>query len=201
MYVFFDLLNTFALKGGAVMLFSYRNCIAKFGTDYKIKNEIQNKKLFIIEKGIYSDTPYVPELDVIAMKYTKAIITLNSAFYYYGLTDTIPDFYYVATSKGSRKITDKRIKQIFDNTNGFDLGKTSIQYDGISIPIYNRERLLIELIRNKRKFAFDLYKELILSYREIIHTLDMEMISEYAYSLPKTNMVMKSLTLEVLLST
>lgn len=180
------------------MLFSYQDCIKKFGSDYRIKKEIQSEKLFMKEKGIYSDNPYVPELDIIVMKYPKAIITLNSAFYYYGLTDTIPDYYYVATSRGSRKITDRRVKQIFDNTDGFELGRTMIEYDGTSIPVYNRERLLIELIRNKRKFAFDLYKELILSYREIIQALDMGLISDYAYSLPKTNKVMETLQLEVL---
>lgn len=180
------------------MLFSYQDCIRKFGTDYKIKKEIQSENLFMKEKGIYSDKPYVPELEIIVMKYPKAIITLNSACYYYGLTDTIPNYYYVATSKGSRKITDRRVKQIFDNTDKFELGRTTIEYDGTYISIYNKERLLIELIRNKRKFAFDLYKELILSYREIIHTLDMELISDYVYSLPKTNMVMETLQLEVL---
>ncbi len=180
------------------MLFSYQECLEKFGSDYKIKKEIKNQKLFFIEKGIYSDSPYVSELGVIVMKYPKIIITLNSAFYYYGLTDTIPNHYFVATSKGSRKITDERVKQIFDNTDGFELGKSTILYDGVSVPIYNKERLLIELIRNKRRFAFDLYKELILSYREIIQTLDLDLISEYAYSLPKTNMVMDSLRLEVL---
>lgn len=180
------------------MLYSYRDCINKYGTDHRIKKELKSEKLFMKEKGIYSDKPFVSELGIIVMKYPKAIFTLGSAFYYYGLTDTVPDYYYVATSRGSRKITDSRVKQIFDNADGFELGRTTIEYDGVSIPIYNRERLLVELIRNKRKFAFDLYKELILSYRELIQTLDMELISDYAYSLPKTNMVMETLQLEVL---
>lgn len=198
MYVFYCNITTITKKGDVGMLYSYQECIRKFGSDYRIKKEIQNKKLFMKEKGVYSDKPYVPELDIIIMKYPKAIITLNSAFYYYGLTDTIPNHYYVATSKGSRKITDERVKQFFDNTNEFELGKTTIDYDGTSIPIYNKERLLIELIRNKRKINFDLYKELILSYREIITTLDMELVSDYAYNLPKTNLVMTTLQLEVL---
>ena len=87
------------------MLLSYQECLEKYGTDYKIKKSVHDGKLYIKEKGIYSDKEYVSELEIISKKYPNAIITLNSAFYYYGLTDTIPDFYYVATPKNTRKIS------------------------------------------------------------------------------------------------
>ena len=138
----------------------------------------------------------MPELEIIMKKYPNAILTLNSAFYYYGLTDTIPDQYYVETPK--RKIEDVRVKQIYENSNAFEMGKTTIEYDGVDITIYNEERLLIELIRNKRKFSFDLYKEIISNYRKLIHKMDMTQIMEYAYELPKTNMVMETIRLEIL---
>ena len=88
----------------------------------------------------------MPELEIIMKKDPNAILTLNSAFYYYGLTDTIPDHYYVATPKSNRKIEDVRVKQIYENSNAFEMGKTTIEYDGVDITIYNEERLLIELI-------------------------------------------------------
>lgn len=180
------------------MLLSYQECLEKYGTDYKIKKSVQEGELYLKEKGLYSDKKYVPELEIISKKYPNAIITLNSAFYYYGLTDTIPDLYYVATPKSTRKISDTRVKQIYENSKAFDLGKTTIEYEGVDIVIYNKERLLVELIRNKHKISFELYKELITSYRKIIHELDMMMVTEYAYELPKTNMVMEIIKLEVL---
>ncbi len=90
------------------------------------------------------------------------------------------------------------MKQIYENSNAFEMGKTTIEYDGVDITIYNEERLLIELIRNKRKFSFDLYKEIISNYRKLIHKMDMTQIMEYAYELPKTNMVMETIRLEIL---
>ena len=55
------------------------------------------------------------------------------------------------------------------------MGKTKMNYDGVDIVIYDKERLLVELIRNKRKFSFDFYKEIIASYRKIVHeTADAE---------------------------
>lgn len=180
------------------MLLSYQECMEKYGTDYKIKKSVKDGELFVMEKGIYSDKRYVSELEIISKKYPNAILTLNSAFYYYGLTDTIPSFYHVATPKNARRISDVRVKQIYENSKAFDMGKTIINYDGIDILIYDKERLLVELIRNKHKFSFDLYKELINNYRKIIHELDISVITEYVYELPKKNMVMEIIRREVL---
>ena len=48
------------------------------------------------------------------------------------------------------------------------------------------------------KLSFDLYKEIISNYRKLIHKMDMTQIMEYAYELPKTNMVMETIRLEIL---
>jgi len=180
------------------MIFSYKECLDKYGTDYNIKKGVQNGELYVKEKGLYSDVLHVPELEVIAKKFSNGIFTLQSAFYYHGLTDTIPELYYISTPKNSRKITDLRVKQIYENSAAFELGKITLEYNGVSITTYNKERLLVELMRNKSKISFDLYKELILNYRKIINELDVALISEYAYELPKTNTVMEAIRLEVL---
>ena len=88
-------------------------------------------------------------------KYPNAILTLNSAFYYYGLTDTIPDHYYVATPKSNRKIEDVRVKQIYENSNAFEMGKTTIEYDdeGASLLINSNEQMLSEKLRSLLKFG------------------------------------------------
>jgi len=180
------------------MLFSYQECVEKYGTDYRIKKELKEGHLFMKERGIYSDRQYVPELEIITKKYPEAIITLNSAFYYHGLTDTIPNQYYIATPKGKRKITDSRVKQIFDNSGAVSLGAITMNHDGIDIMIYGKERLLVELIRNRSKISFDLYKELIVSYRKIVNEIDVAVVSDYAYILPKTRIVMETIRKEVL---
>lgn len=180
------------------MLYSYRECVEQFGTDYKIKKAIEAGKLFLKERGIYSDELYVSELRIISKKYPNAIFTLNSAFYYHGLTDTIPNRYYLATPKNTAQIRDPRVKQIYENSEAIELGKTTLDYDGTIINIYDRERCLVELLRNRSKIPFDLYKEIIASYRKIIEDLDVALISDYTYMLPKSQMVMEMLRLEVL---
>lgn len=97
----------------------------------------------------------MPELEIIMKKYPNAILTLNSAFYYYGLTDTIPDHYYVATPKSNRKIEDVRVKQIYENSNAFEMGKTTIEYDdeGASLLINSNQQMLSEKLRSLLKFG------------------------------------------------
>lgn len=128
-------------------------------------------------------------LEVIAVKYPYAIFTLDCAFYYHFLTDVIPKKYHIITEKDAYKIKDSKIKQYFIAKDFLDYGKETKIIHNIKINIYSKERLLIELIRYKNKLPYDYYKEIIESYRRIIHELDIELIEELAITLPKTQHV------------
>ena len=58
--------------------------------------------------------------------------------------------------------------------------------------------MLVELLRNKNKLPFDYYKEVLLNYREIVHDLDIRAVQDYAVAVPKSDMIMELLRLEVL---
>lgn len=180
------------------MLFSYTECTEKYKTDYSIKKAIRNGELFRIESGIYSDKESVSELAVIAKQYPNAVFAMNSAFYYWKLTDTIPDYYYLMTDKNSSKISDNRVKQLFDNNNSLNLGITILNVEGVDIKIFSLERMLVELMRMKNKISFDYYKEIVLNYRKRICDLDFSIIENYAEALPKSNIVIRSIQEEVL---
>ena len=72
-----------------------------------------------------------------------------------GVADTIPDHYYVATPKSNRKIEDVRVKQIYENSNAFEMGKTTIEYDdeGASLLINSNQQMLSEKLRSLLKFG------------------------------------------------
>ena len=180
------------------MLFTYEQCLKKYGNKYFLKKSLDSGEVYKLDKGIYSDEKYVPEDAILAIKYPKAIFTLNSAFYYYGLTDVIPEKHYLATDRNAAKITDNRVVQIFENSNLLSLGAITATKNGNTINIYNKERLLVELLRHKGKLSFDYYKEVLLSFREIIYELDIRLIQDYASLVPKSSKIMKILQLEVL---
>ena len=150
----------------------------KYST-YQLNKAIENKELFKVDNGLYSDVEFVNPLEIILKKYPNAIFTSDSAYYYYDLTDVIPDYFYLATKRSDSRINDKNIKQIFIHNDLFEFGKTQIEVESVKINIYDEERMLVELIRKKNLIPFDYYKEIITNYRKKIDTLDIYKIQEY----------------------
>ena len=92
-------------KEASFMVLSRAECIERYGSDYLIQQKINAGELYRISKGIFSEQAYVPELAIMTYKYPKAVVTMNSAFYHYGLTDVIPDRTDLATDRDAPKIT------------------------------------------------------------------------------------------------
>lgn len=179
------------------MIYTFKECKEKYGTLYMINKAVKNEELYKIEKGFYSDKPHESEISLISLKYPEAVFTMNSAFYYHNLTDTIPDKYYLVTDKDAATITDKRIVQKYENSKALKLGVIQMEQDGGLIKIYSKERMLLELIRNKNNMPFDYYKEILNNYRRIVYDLNIQDIQDYADELPKNRMIMETLRLEV----
>lgn len=57
--------------------------------------------------------------------------------------------------------------------------------------------MLIELIRNKSKFSFDYYKEIINNYREIADEIDMSLIADYLKNFINENNILDIIQREV----
>ena len=112
-------------------------------------------------------------------KYPSGVITMDSAFYYYDLTDVIPTKTYIATNRNTDTINKDDIVQIKVPKEKLNQGMEVITVDSSEVRIYNRERLLVELIRKRNQIPFDYYKELISNYRKIADELDMRKIEEY----------------------
>ncbi len=180
------------------MVLTYKQCIERYGSDYLIKKEIREGRLFQKEKGIYSDKKLCSELDLITAKYPRAVFAGASAYYYHGLTDVIPEYYYLATRRGDTRIKDRRVKQIFVNDDLFEVGRCIIEYQNTQIQIYSKECLLVDLVRFKNKMPFDYYKEIISNYRRIIDELDFFSIEDYASMLKQGNKIMDAIQLEVM---
>ena len=139
--------------------------------------------------GIYSDTGKESELEVLQFAYPRTVITLDSAYFYYDLTDVIPDVYHLATPANSMPIQDERIRQYYVPTSVLSLGVVNIEYEGEKIRSYDLERLLIETARMKGRLPTDLYKEVILAFRKRAESLSTEKIGEYLVGFPRRNRI------------
>lgn len=161
------------------MLYTYKELINKYKSNYYINKALANRKIYKIDSYIYSNERYVDYLLIINKKYPKVIFTSDSAYYYYGLTTYVPDKYYVATSRKDTKIVNSKLKQSYIPEDRFNIGVSSLKVNNINIKIYDKERLLIDLIRKSDSLPFDYYKEIINNYRLIKDKLDMKKISSY----------------------
>ncbi len=178
-------------------MISRAECIRKYGSDYFIQKRIDAGELFRVDKGIYSEQEHVPELALLSYKYPRAVITMDTAFYLYGMTDEVPDLCTMATKRSATPIADSRVKQYFMREELLEIGATTMEYKDYDLLIFNRERMLIELVRYKSKLSFNYYKEILGNYRRQLSRLNTENIRDYAERMPKSDMIIRTLRTEV----
>lgn len=179
------------------MILTYAECINKYGNNYQLEKAVAEEHIYRVESGLYSTERYFAELEIIVKKYPNAILTGEYAFYCHDLTNVIPEKYYIATKAKAAKLLDPRIMQIYVRDDLLMLGVTEKDINGVTAKIYDKERMLIELLRNKNSMPYDLYKEIIGNYRKIIEELQIWRIQEYADVFPKKKMIKKALEEEV----
>lgn len=179
------------------MLKTYNELIEEQRTDYRIRKLLAAGALCRIEKGIYSDSSDVSALAVLAKRYPNAVVTMESAFYYHSLTDEIPAVYSLATDKHAFPMRDSRVRQFYVDSRIFNVGVATMKRSGIEFRIYDRERMLIELVRYKKKLPYDLYKEVVRNYRDIVYELDIERLQKHAALFPRGSRIMEAIEAEV----
>lgn len=161
------------------MVYTYKEILNIYGSRYKVERALKDRIIFKLDRGVYSDKDITNSLVVISKKYEGSIITMDSAFYFYDLTDVIPNKVHIATSRNARKINDLNVIQYYLKDEILNQGKTKVLVNDDDINIYDKERLLIELIRKRASIPFDYYKEIINNYRLISDELAVYKLEEY----------------------
>jgi len=161
------------------MLLTYSDAVKSYGSEYSLRKALSANELTKITRGLYSIDDNPSDLALIMAKYPNAIFTMDCAFYYHGLTDVVPEIWHLATRRNATRIKSSNIRQYFELASYFGIGKMDMVYDGAVIRVYDKERMLIELAKNRNKLPFDYYKEIVQSYRRIADDLDMGKLDDY----------------------
>ena len=160
----------------------------------------ERNKLQSFVRGIYLDE----EGDLFGsylLKYNNCVVTLLTALSYHNLIDNwINQPYDFAFPIGYRQIHDANIRQFKEKKEILLLGVVSKDYEGTPFRIYNKERLLIEIWRKEKYLPKDIYKQAIFSYRNLANNgnLNIPLLEQYLSLIPKSNIYLKRLSLEVL---
>ena len=179
-------------------LFNYHDAIEHYGSPYQLAKAIERQEIFKIDEGVYSSDRFVSPSAVACFKYPNAVITMLDAFFYYGMTDTIPEKTDIAIPSSSRAPISESITVHYSPKGFHEQGIIIADDGGYPIRIYSKERMLIELLRNKNSIPYDLYKEVVLQYRSRIYSLDMRWIQDTLDGFPKADLIMRRLDEEIL---
>lgn len=180
------------------MVATYRECIGKCGGRYRLERMVREGGLYKVCPGIYSDKPEWSDVEVALARYPRAVVTMQSAYSYYELTDSTPDAIHLATDRDAAKIGDPRIVQHFMPKGTMGIGVASCKFlDEEVVRIFDRERLLVETARNKTKLPYDLYKEVIGAFRNIRDTLYPARLADYLEAFPRRDSLLRTIESEV----
>ncbi len=179
------------------MLLNFNECKMRFGSAYQIEKALRDGRLFKMEKGVYSESGNESEIEVLQAKYPNTVVSFDSAYFYYDMTDYVPEKYTLTIPDHARPIHDIRIKLSFVPERVLLVGVTTFDYNDSKIRIYDKERLLIDTARMKGRMPPDLYKEVVNHYRQIKDELDGSKFPEYLELFPHRERIMQIIDTEV----
>lgn len=135
-----------------------------------IKKYVDRGLLERIRKGIYAPADSdIDEFALLQVQCSSLIFSYGTALYIWGLTDMIPHTFDISVPHGeniSRLLRDnQKIKAHYVMKEFYDLGITETQSpQGGLIRLYDKERCLCDLIKDKNQIEKQLYVQAIREY-------------------------------------
>lgn len=149
-----------------------RTCeLMKEGISYQmLQNLIGEGLVEKIKYGYYQwqDEKAFTEVSVICTLFPDAIICDLSAAMYYGYTDRAPGIWHIAVDNKSARNKFKMdfpiIKPHFIDANRLNIGVSEGNIDGITVKIYDRERVVCDCLRHINTMDGEMFNTVIQRY-------------------------------------
>lgn len=157
--------------------------------DLKINNiHRQYLKIFLdegyinkIDRGVYCkiEVNDLNEFYLIGCKYKNGVFSHNTALYFYNLTDRTP-LKIDMTFPDNNRINNDLIIPHYKTKKYYDIGLTNMKLsDGTIIKIYNIERTICDIIKDKNKIDSQIFNYAIKSYFSR-NDINLSLLYEYA---------------------
>lgn len=135
-----------------------------------IKRYRESGMLEQVSRGIYSIASEIPDEYVVVQKHcNKAIFSYGTALYLWGMSDRTPHIFDITVPQGTHTSHLKRINEDirchYVKSDFYEIGKTqTISPQGGNVLLYDKERCICDLIRDKGKIEMQLYSQAIKEY-------------------------------------
>ncbi len=135
-----------------------------------IYNYIKKNGMEKVGPGIYiSKDVFEDESYVLSLRCPKGIVSHDDALYYYDLIDREPYIHSITIYSGYNPttLTNSGYKVYTVKKDLLDLGKTEVtNYFGHKIPMYDLDRTICDLVRNRSNFEIQDFNTAIKSYAQ-----------------------------------
>lgn len=162
-------LETIFMQNGDVLKTSevYSSGVSK----YELKKYTDLGILERVAQGYYKlSKSVISDAKLITLLIPDAVLTFDSALYYYGYSDRTPQKWHLAVdkdiSKAKVRIDYPFIKPYYIEHKLLDFGIESIIVDDSKMKIFNRDRLICECLKYERKMDIETINKAIINYIE-----------------------------------
>lgn len=130
-----------------------------------LKQLVDNGELVKVSRGLYvTPDKDVNEFYIMGEQYKTGIFSHNTALYFYNLTDRTP-FVLDMTFPNNIRPNNEMLCPHYINKERLDLGLTTMKLeDGTSIRIYNMERTICDIIRDRNKIDLQIFNTALKEY-------------------------------------
>lgn len=159
----------------------YANKLKKYNISRHILRDlVSNGKLQRIMHGVYvSPDKDINEFWVIGEKYKNGVYSHNTALYFYGMTDRTP-LQLDMTFPSNNRVKKDYLNSHYIKKEMHKLGATKLKLeDNTEIQIYNLERTICDIIRDRNKIDLQIFNN---AMKEYIKRNDKDLILLYQYA-------------------
>ena len=130
-----------------------------------LKNLVDSGYLVKVSRGVYVEPDRdVSEFYIMSQQFKTGIFSHNTALYFYNLTDRTP-FILDMTFPSNVRPSNDMLAPHYINKERFELGLvTKVLEDGTSVRIYNMERTICDLIRDRNKIDTQIFNTALKEY-------------------------------------
>ena len=121
-----------------------------------------------VRQGYYqlADDLFFSDEKVISATIPEAIISMESALFFYGYSDFMPRIWSITVPRSaSRRLnTSVPIKIYYVKDDIYELGKTTVSENGITFAIYDRERTICDMFKHRGKIDNEMFSKAVNTY-------------------------------------
>jgi len=138
-------------------------------TSYELKKLIDADVIERIMKGYYKLVgDDISDVKLISVLIPEAVLSFDSALYYYGYSDRTPAEWHIAVNKDISKsrvrIDYPYLKPYFIEPYLLNIGVNIVSIEEVEIKMFSRERVICDCLKYESKFDIEMFNKALIRY-------------------------------------